>query len=82
MKKTLLLSCLSMLLPLAAQVELVKFKNNSSSDWDSAFKAASARDRVIRIPRGKYSFAEPIVITRDTRLIFEEGPDNRLLCLL
>ena len=72
MKKLFFFSCFALLLPLAADVVLVK-SDKSSPCWDSDFKAASSRDRGIRIPRGKYVFAQSVVITRDTRLIFEEG---------
>ncbi|MBO5793015.1 MAG: hypothetical protein J6S54_11175 [Lentisphaeria bacterium] len=72
MKKITFFALGSLLLPLAADVTL-PLPEKAEQDWSSAFQAAAAKERIIRIPRGKYTFAKPVVITRDTRLIFAEG---------
>ena len=73
--KKFLFSLLSVAaLSLAAEVELTAFKKASNS-WNEAFAAAVAKERTVKIPKGKYTFSKPIVVNADLHLIFAEGAE-------
>ena len=59
-------------LSLTAEADIASFKKPSAS-WNDAFSAALNKSKVIRIPKGKYTFSKSLVITSDVRLIFSEG---------
>ena len=73
MKSAFTLAFTALFLPLAAEVDLGKSIKEHPQSSSEAFQRAVAKERVVRIPKGKYTFEKPLVITRDTRLIFEEG---------
>ena len=71
MKKLFLITLSALALPLAADVELRS--KSVQKCWSEILQKAAAKDSVVRIPKGKYVFTKPLIITRDTRLIFAEG---------
>ena len=71
MKKLFLVTLFALSLPLAADVELRS--KGVPQCWSDLLQKAAAQDSVVRIPKGKYVFTKPLIITRDTRLIFAEG---------
>ena len=72
MKKLFSLTALLLSLTLAAEVDLTRFKTASNS-WNDAFAAAIAKDSVVKVPKGKYTFSKSLTVTQDLRLIFAEG---------
>ena len=72
MKKFLLFILSAAALSLAAEVDITRFKKPSNT-WSDAFNAAVAKERSIRIPKGKYTFAKTLTVTDDLKLLFDEG---------